>query len=197
MYVEGGTPLGYLAYTVESTGPGHPNQQVNIREFTYLNPSAFHAMWEYLAGMDLIGSITLSNVPQDYPLPYLLIDPRVLTPVHFGGLMARIVDVARALPQRGYQEEGRLTFEVTDELCTWNQGRWEMEVSDGVASVRSSRKSPQLAMPVSTLALLVFNYANASLAQRIGKLDVLDPGALPVWDKVMHTAYRPFCADHF
>ena len=197
LYAERGTPLGYLAYTVESEGPGFPNQRVRVREMVYLNLSAYRAIWEYLTGMDLIGTITLPDVPQDYPLPHLLLDPRVFTPISSNGLMGRIVDVSRALPQRGYQKEGRLIFEIRDELCAWNQGCWEMDVSNGVAIVKRSRKSPQVTMPVSTLALLVFNYVNASMAERAGQLDVLEPKALAVWDEVMRTTYPPFCADHF
>ena len=197
MYVEGGTPSGYLVYTVESTGPGPRNQRVTVRQLVYLNMTAYHVMWEYLAGMDLISTITWPNVPQDDPLPHLLLDSLVLTPTSPDGLMGRIVDVARALPLRGYPVAARLTFEVRDELCSWNQGRWELETADGEVSVRRSNKSPQLVMPVSTLALLVFNYVSASQSARMGHLDVHAPEALVTWDAAMQTVYRPFCADHF
>ena len=52
-------------------------------------------------------------------------------------------------------------------------------------------------MPVSTLAMIIFNQISATEAARMGRLDVLEPSALSLWDAVMRTAYRPFCADKF
>ena len=52
-------------------------------------------------------------------------------------------------------------------------------------------------MPISTLAMLVFNQITASEAARMQRLDVTDHDALPVWDRVMRTIYRPACVDQF
>ena len=57
--------------------------------------------------------------------------------------------------------------------------------------------SAQVSMPVSTLSTLVFGQLSASEAARMGRLDVLDQQALPQWDAVMRTMYRPACADIF
>ena len=63
--------------------------------------------------------------------------------------------------------------------------------------IRRTDKTPQLVMPVSTLAMLFFGQLTASEAARMGRLDVSDTKALPLWDRVMRTDYRPFCADIF
>jgi hypothetical protein len=52
-------------------------------------------------------------------------------------------------------------------------------------------------MPVSTLAMLFFGQITASEAARMGRLDVSDNKALQLWDRVMRTEHRPFCADMF
>ena len=52
-------------------------------------------------------------------------------------------------------------------------------------------------MPVSTLAMLMFGQVSASEAARMARLGVGDDNALPLWDKVMRTRYRPACADDF
>jgi len=45
--------------------------------------------------------------------------------------------------------------------------------------------------------MLVFGQISATEAARMERLDVLEHGALSSWDRVMRTAYRPFCADMF
>lgn len=203
LYFESDEPAGYVLYDVEPLQGGifHHQHQLTVREIVYRNLSAFYAMWSFLSGLDLANSIILPSTSTDDPLPYLLAEPRALvrmeTESSTTALMARIVDIAQALPRRGYGSEGRLLFEIQDELCPWNRGRWQMEVSGGKAVVKRTQKSPQLSMPVDTLAALMFNYVNASFAGRLNRLDVLDPSALPVWDMVMDTRHKPFCPDHF
>ena len=197
VYEEAGTPLAYVVYTLEATGPGAGDQVITIHDMAYLTMPAYRAIWDYLGSMDLIGTIKWGRVPADDPLPYLLLDPRRLGTGSYAGLMGRIVDVERALPWRTYPVEARLTFELRDGLCSWNDGRWEVEIAAGEASVRRTEATPQLVMPVSTLALLVFNHITATEAARIGCLDVLEQSALPAWDAAMRTTYRPFCADGF
>ncbi len=197
VYEEAGTPLAYVVYVLEAAGPGAPEQVITIRDMAYLSMAGYRAIWDYFASMDLIGTINRRNVPVDDPLPHLLLDPRRLGTGSFAGIMGRIVDVERALPLRRYPTEAHLTFEIRDEMCPWNEGRWEMETSAGEASVRRTTAAPQLVMPASTLAMLVFSHITASEAARYGCLDVVDQGALTAWDAAMRTTYRPFCADQF
>jgi len=198
IYEEEGKPLGYLVYTIEAADlPAHRGLKLIIRDLVWLETSAYRAMWNYLNHMDRVGSVLWQNVPPDDPLPHLLLEPRMLNVTLGDGIMARIVDVERALTLRRYPVAGTLTFEVLDELCPWNHGRWQLETSATEATACRTNTSPQLRMPVSTLAMIIFNQISATEAARMGRLDVLEPGALSLWDAVMRTAYRPFCADDF
>ena len=199
VYEEDGEPLGYLVYSVENLQEfGElPRLRLTIRDLTWLTAPAYRAIWAYLCRMDIVDRIVWRRVPPDDPLPHLLLEPRLLNLTSHDGIMGRLVDVERALPVRSYPGEGDLVFEVVDDLCPWNQGRWHLETSAAGSSIRRATKSPQLVIPVSTLAMLVFGRISATEAARMGRLDVLEPGALPVWDEVMRTAYRPFCADSF
>ena len=198
VYEEAGKPLGYLVYTIKTVSqPAHRGPNLIIRDLVWLEPSAYRAMWSYLSHMDSVGNILWQNVPPDDPLPHLLLEPRMLNVTSGDGIMARIVDVERALTLRRYPVAGTLTFEVLDELYPWNHGRWQLETSATEASACRTPTSPQLRMPVSTLAMIIFNQISATEAARMGCLDVLEPGALSLWDAVMRTAYRPFCADEF
>jgi predicted acetyltransferase len=199
VYEEEGEPLGYVIYTIEpqpGAMPG-PGQRLTIRDLVWLTTSAYQAVWNYFACMDLVSNIRWERVPSDDPLPQLLLEPRMLYVTSRDGILARIVDVEHALSQRRYPVEGTLTFEVSDDLCPWNRGRWKLETSAVEASVSRTNDDPQLAMPVSTLAMLVFGQISAVEAARMGRLDVFEHSALSSWDTVMHTAYRPFCPDIF
>ncbi len=199
VYEEAGEPLGYVIYTLESPpgGGGLANQRLNIRDLVWLTASAYRAVWTYFAKMDLVGNVIWWRVPSDDPLPHLLIEPRMLHKTSADGLLGRIVDVEKALTQRYYDEEGTLTFEIVDDLCSWNRGRWKLEVSAENRSISRTKEEPQLVMPISTLTMLMFGQISASEAARMARLDVSDDSALSLWDRVMHTKYRPACADMF
>jgi predicted acetyltransferase len=200
VYEEDGRPLGYVIYTVDhiqEAGPRRPNHRIIIRDLVWLTISAYRAVWEYFASMDLARYISWRRVPLDDPLPHLLLEPRMLNVTSHDGLMGCIVDVERSMPERGYSEEGVLTFEIIDELCPWNQGLWKLETSVTGSSISRTKEEPQLVMPISTLAMLVFGQISASIAALMGRLEVNEDSSLSLWDNVMRTKYRPFCADYF
>jgi predicted acetyltransferase len=200
VYEEGGTPLGYLVYSVADeppTGPG-PYQTVHLRELIWHSPTAYRGLWEHLARIDLAKEVRAMPAPPDDPVFELLLEPRRLVPRHLDGLMARLIDVTKALPARPYVGEARLTFELKDELCPWNAGRWRLETSpSGAHLAAATAAAPELTIPVDTLAKLVFGYLPASRAARMGRLDVHDATVLPTWDRALHTEYEPFCYDYF
>lgn len=198
VYEEDGEPLGYTVYAMEQiTAWPEPVQGLTIRDIVWLSASAYQAIWNYYAQMDRVGEVVWDRVPSDDPLPHLLLEPRMLQITSADDVLGRIVDIERALPKRRYPEEATLTFEVVDDLCPWNSGRWKLETSVAEASISHTNEEPQLRVPVSTLAMLVFGQISATEAARMERLDVLDADALPVWDKTMRTMYRPFCADRF
>ena len=197
VYEENGESLGYVIYTLQPGTGQLPNQILTIRDLVWLTVPAYQAVWEHFTSMDLVASIVWGRVPVDDPLPHLLLEPKSINRTLSDGLMGRIVDVERALPVRPYEDEGTLTFEIKDDLCSWNQGRWKLEASTDGSSVSRTNEVPQVTMPVSTLAMLVFGQLSATEATRMGRLDANEPGALPIWDKVMRTKYRPACADNF
>lgn len=199
VYEEDGEPLGYVIYT---TGPGSydppgPRLVLSIRDLVWLTPSAYRAVWEHLLRFDLVREVVWPVVPADDPLPHLALEPRMLQATARDGILARIVDVERALPSRPYGGAGTLTFEVMDEMCPWNAGRWQLDTSGTETAVRRTAAEPQLTLPVHTLAMLLFGQLSATDAARMGRLDAHEPGALPTWDALMRTQYRPFCGDHF
>ncbi len=198
VYEEDGEPLGDLVYTIQP-GPGRflPNQTVNIRDLIWLTPAAYRAAWSFVGNLDLATTVVWDHAPVDDPLPHMLLEPRMLQATAKEGLLGRIVDVERALPKRPYGAEGSLTFEVIDDICSWNRGPWKLETSAEGGSITRTTEEPQLVMPVGTLAMLVFGQISATEAAVMQRLDVNQPAALPLWDNVMRTKYRPAFADNF
>ncbi|RJQ66284.1 MAG: GNAT family N-acetyltransferase [Desulfobacteraceae bacterium] len=199
VYEENGEPLGYLVYTVEprKVPDGRPWQQVFIRDLVWLSARAYAALWGHLATFGLASDIIWMRVPPDDPLPHLVLEPRCLNIGSADGLLARIVDVARALPLRDYGGEGAITFELMDGLCPWNAGRFRLETSSGGTDVRRTSQAAQMRLPVDTLAMLLFGQISPSEASAMGRMDVLEADAVPIWDRLMRTKYKPFCPDFF
>ncbi|MCJ7604602.1 MAG: GNAT family N-acetyltransferase [Dehalococcoidales bacterium] len=200
VYYEDDKPLGYLAYTVtRDMRPGkRMGQALSINDMAWLAPSAYHAIWTYLSRFDLVNQISFWRAPPDDPLPHSLLEPKRLeVTVPSNGLLARLINVGKALPLRPYAAEGRLTFDIVDDLCQWNRGTWQLEASGTGSAVSRANGNPQVTMPVSTLAMLIFGRITATQAARMGRMDVHDATALPLWDSVMKTDYAPFCADMF
>ena len=200
IYQEDGEPQGYVIYSIESIQggtPGFARQRITVRDLIWLTAGAYQAVWNHFQPMDLVDSISWGRIPVDDPLPHLLLEPRRLRLTSRDGVMARIVDVETALPQRRYAVEGSLKFEVRDELCPWNGGRWKLETSGAETAVARTDQSPQFIVSVSTLAMLVFGQISASEASRMGLLEALDDKALAQADTLFRTAYRPACADIF
>ncbi len=200
-YEEDGEAQGYVVYWPEQKDREAFQMggtvMAYVGEFVWQTPNAYQALWDYLRRIDLARQIICYRMPIDDPAKDLLLEPRMLHAMEMDGILARIVDVDRALAQRGYQSEGRIAFEVQDEMAPWNAGRWEMEVTGGDACVRRTERTPELSMPVGTLASLLFGHFSATQAARMGRLDVHEAAALPVWDNLLRTKLPPACGNGF
>lgn len=202
VYEEAGEPLGYMIYSsgsLNAEGPG-PGQHVEVQDLVWLNIAAYRAFWGHLARMELAKQVVWRAVPADDPLPHLLLEPRMLNATSRDGLLARIIDVPAALSARPYPEKALLRFEVIDDMCPWNAGKWEMDTGAEPDLRRldaALSSAVDLTLDIGTLAMLIFNQVSASEAARMGRLTVHDDRALPRWDAAMRTKYRPFCADSF
>lgn len=199
IYEEKGVPQGYMLYTVapQPVPDGEPWQRVTVRDLCWLTPTAYAALWQHLRAMGLASHIEMPRVPVDDPLPHLLLEPRRLNLAAKDGLLARVVDVQRALPLRGYGADGTITFELLDGLCPWNAGRWRLEASPQGAQVQRTTQSAQAVLPVDTLAMLLFGQISATAAARMGRMTVIEEKALGLWDRLLATRHKPFCPDFF
>jgi predicted acetyltransferase len=197
VYEENGVPMGYVVYTagLHFTDRGIA-QKITIKDMAWLSISAYYGIWNYLTKMDLAHSINWMQVPPDDPMPHLILEPATLNIKSTRGLLARIIDLEKAIPVRGYSEDGELIFEVVDDdMCPWNNGTWHMKIRDGKGSIEKTEITPEVSVTINSFAKIVFGHISATRAMRMGLLDSINKEVLHKYDRLLRTDYMPFCCD--
>ena len=194
-----GDARGYVIYRAKSDwSEMGPNNTLLVLEVVGLDPAAERAVWEWLAGIDLVGHIKGWRGPVPHPLMLQLTEPRRLGVTVREGLWLRLIDLRTALEARSYAGVGALTFEVTDGFCPWNAGRWRLDVSDdGRATVSASDADPELTLDTADLAtayLGTFTFADLARAGRVGECR---PGAVAEADRFFASAVAPWSSTMF
>ncbi len=200
---ERGEPRGHVVYrTTETHGDGFdpaPNQVMEVRDFIALDMDAYRALWNYVRGHDLVGTVRMWNaLPEDDPAPDLLLEPRMLRRQTTDGIWMRVVNVEGAMPARPYGARGELTFAVAgDTMCEWNNGTYLLETDGPTATVTRTTREPDLIMSVNSLATLLAGLRTATHLFRAGRIEAPNPRALPVAAALFRTEYAPYCPDGF
>ena len=203
LYEEEGETLGYMLYTNYEHPPyfgadaWQRNQRMDIREYAWLTPEAYVAIWQFVAQHDLVYRAFVDNAPEDDPIFHYSRDPRTLTRTTWDGLMVRIVDLARALLIRPYRTEGSATIRVLDALCQWNDATWTLDVGPQGSDVRQTDAEPDFSLDVHSMAQLITGHLSASYLARLGRIELNDRSALSRADMIFATDYRMHCMDDF
>lgn len=192
-------PEGYAVFRIkEDWQPRGPQHEVRVRELVSVTPAAHAALWRFLINLDLGGEVRYTNAPLDEPLPFMLADPRAATVTVTDALFVRLVDVDRALTARRYVGPVDLVFEVVDELCPWNAGRWRLAVDgSGGASVSRSSAEPDLVCGVDDLGAVYLGGTRLSALAAAGRVRELRPGALRAATLAFAGDHEPHCLEVF
>jgi predicted acetyltransferase len=158
-------------------------------------------IWRYLLDVDLMRTLKAYRLPADHPLFMLVAEPRRLGATVGDGVWLRIVDVKSALEGRTYgidgHGEGALTFDLSDDFCEWNAGRWTLTVSDGRAKLARSKAEADLALNANDLGSLYLGGFVPSALARAGRITELRPGALATADRLLPASIQPWCPEEF
>jgi predicted acetyltransferase len=203
---QGAGPAWYVVHEVAGEADGYaryrikdqwddigPRSQLQISEMMATNPAAHLDLWRYLLDIDLIGHIEAWNVAPDDPLILAAIEPRRLGIGVGDAMWLRIVDLPSALAGRRYATDGRIVLEVADEFCPWNEGRWLLNVEDGVPYAELTTDAPDVRCDITDVAAAYlggFSFIQLADAARATELT---PGALERADALFHTARPPWC----
>ncbi|MDO8383279.1 MAG: GNAT family N-acetyltransferase [Microbacterium sp.] len=142
-------------------------------DITYLvadGDEAYRALWGFVLRHDLVSRVRASLRSVDEPLPWLLADRRGAHVSVHDHEWLRILDVPGALAGRGYAAAGTQVIAVSDPLG-FAEGTWMLEIgTDGEARVTPTDATPQVSMPVASLAALYLGGVHAATLRSAGQL---------------------------
>jgi predicted acetyltransferase len=175
-----------------------PEHEVRVSELVSLTPRAHAALWQFLLRLDLVGEVRYTNAPADDPLPWMLDNPRMASVDLDDALYVRLVDLDRALPARRYSAPLDVVFEVSDEFCPWNAGRWRLTVdATGAAQVERTDADPDLACGAIDLGAAYLGSTRFSTLAGAGRVRELRPGALRAATAAFLAEHEPHCLEMF
>ncbi len=173
-----GEPRGYTLYRqLGEWDRSGPKGVLTVTEVLGLDADAEQAIWQWLFGIDLIGTIRGWRGPVRHPLQLMVTEPRRLSMTLNDGMWLRIIDLPAALLARSYKGPGRLILEVADEFCPSNAGRWQLDVPGGEAAPSAPSAPNATVAPASPAA-------EVDLRLDIGALAAVYLGAFTVGDLI-------------
>jgi predicted acetyltransferase len=130
-----GDPSGIALYTVRENHDDFTKSTVSVQHLIAADLDAYAGLWRYLLSLDLVGTVTASELSVAEPLLWMIADRRAVKVEVWDHHYVRILDVAAALSARRYGAAGTLALDVADPLGIGG-GRWILRAAaDGTAAV--------------------------------------------------------------
>ncbi|MFF5492320.1 GNAT family N-acetyltransferase [Streptomyces aquilus] len=174
-----GEVVGYARFHVkpewDSAGP---KGTVVLRDVQALDPAAHAALWRFLFGIDLTSKVHARGRPVDEVWQQLVSDMRRCEPRLRDSLHVRLVDVGAALEARTYQAPVDVVFDVQDDFCPWNTGRWRLSGDAKGASCERTEDAADLALSVRELGAAYLGGVSLAALGAAGRVRELRQGAL-------------------
>ncbi len=195
---EDGRVTGYAIYRLRpSSDVRRKDAEVIVNEIAATNPKAYASLWSFLANLDLINAMRKRIAPLDEPLRHQLLDPRGLRIEVLDSLWVRLADVGRALADRTYSADLDTVFEVADEFCPWNAGRWRLRGGADGASCARTRDAADLALSSTDLGAAYLGGTRLATLAQAGRVVELRPGALAAASRAFAGDREPWCPEIF
>jgi predicted acetyltransferase len=191
---------GLLAWKASgSFGLLPPLGGVDVWSLISASDVAYRDLWCYLAGIDGIDAVSVSNRPTDEPLRWLLRDARALVmtqQVDF--LWLRVLDVAAALAARRYAVGGEIVLKVIDEDGDrFAAGRYRLHADGDEVECHRSDREADLEITQRALASIYLGGFRLGELQLAGAVRQLSPGALARAALMFATPLAPWNATWF
>jgi predicted acetyltransferase len=185
---------GYAVYRHKpGWDEGSTIAELRVLEALGATPEADRDLWAYLLAIDWKATVKTWLVPLGHPLFLLLATPRRLRFRMGDCLWVRIVDVGAALSARQYLDDGAIVFDVDDDFCPWNEGRWKLE---GGEAARTD-DAADLRLPAQSLGSAYMGGVSFAELARAGRLEELTDGALARADALFRWDRHPWCPEIF
>jgi predicted acetyltransferase len=192
-------PAAIARYKLDPAWPdGVPSSTLRVIELQAVDADAEAALWSYLFGIDLVGTVVARDRPVDDPLRWRLPDARRLRVRELHDhLWVRVVDVSEALAARTYGTDDALVVELVDDFRPENSGRWLVEHgASGAACARTDRE-PDLELGSPELGAIYLGGVPVSTLAAAGRVRELTSGAVHRADDFFLVHPSPWCTTHF
>lgn len=169
--VEGEGIEGYVVHGQKS-GPGG-RYELALRDLVASTPRAARRLWSFLGSYRSMATAAVWTGGADDPFLHLLGEQHGVSVERVEPWMLRLVDVARALGERGYPAglRARVELDVADAVVPDNAGPLVLEVEGGSASVERGGGAGSVRLDVRALATLYSGYASAEMLASIGAVE--------------------------
>jgi len=195
--VEGET-RGFVIFRTRSDWDSSgPKDVITVLELMGLDPVVEQCLWQWVFSIDLLGTVRGIRGPVPHPLQLLVTEPRRLNAMVKDGTWLRIIDLPAALRGRTYGVEGTLAFDVADEFCPWNAGRWQLTVPGRDGEAVSVDSAPALAevglsADIRDLASVYLGALRFADLARVGRVQECRPGAVALADTLFTWSTAPW-----
>jgi predicted acetyltransferase len=206
---DGFTSNNYLVYEGEDGAEGYvryrtkahweewlPEGKLRVEEFHARTPAARVALWRYLFGVDLIGTIEKELGEMEDPVLAMLADNRRVRRRRLDAIWLRIVDVEKALSGRALAVDGRVIFELKDRFLPGNGGRFEVEGGPGGAVCRRTTKPAELELGAEELAQVYLGGGGLTTLARVGRVTGSE-ASIARAETMFRWPVLPHCQEHF
>ncbi len=194
-----GAATGYASYRRKPdwSDASEPEGKLAVGEVRASTPAAYAALWQYLLDLDLVRTVQAPMASADEPLRHLLSDARALHARPVDALWVRLVDVGRALSARRYPAPLDMVFEVRDEFCPQNSGRWHLWGHPAGAFCDRTDRDPDVVLGVEDLAAAYLGGVSLATLQAAGRVHEVSPGAVIQASTGFGWPVTPWCPDEF
>ncbi|MEV0649423.1 sterol carrier protein domain-containing protein [Phytomonospora sp. NPDC050363] len=164
---------------------------VVVCELAALSPTAYAALWRFLAGIDVLPWIEY-EAALDEELLQLLVDPRAARSDVVDRPWVRLVDVDRALAARRYATPLDVVLDVEDAFCPWNTGRHRLRADGGTVTCERTEAPADLALTSTELGAAFLGGTTLASPAAAGQVRELRPGALTAATLAFRADREPF-----
>jgi predicted acetyltransferase len=195
---DGSGAVGYASYRVDASwGYRGPDNRLSISELLAVSPAAHAALWRYVFGVDLVGTVSAYNRPPDDPLEWLITDRRALRRRINDAVWLRLVDVGAALRSREWTNPVKVVIGITDPWCPWNEGDWALEAGPDGAEVDRGAGNPDLVISAASLASVYLGGHRLAALAQAGLVRENRPGAVRALDLALAWDRAPWTVAMF
>jgi predicted acetyltransferase len=190
-----GEPDGHVVY--QHVGYGDVSGgKVKVMDLVAADPTAYLALWRFLADIDLCERVEWNNSWADDPLVWALVDPSCRKVNKLDDhIWVRVLDAVTALEGRPWAADGSVVLGVDDSLGH-AEGSFRVTVKEGEASVEPVADEPDVKLDAETLGALYLGGVSVGTLASAGRLHGSDD-AVRTWAAMADLPGAPFSLTSF